>query len=115
MSFPSTQAIAALKAWHKDSRNVYVHVDSKTLGAHQFWGRVAWISQTEVGFAGDRNFVPVPLTNCKFHYIGPDQIPESVRTCFKETDCCLFIRFERGSALLYGKQPKIENRQSLSA
>jgi hypothetical protein len=115
MSFPSTQAIAALKAWHEDSRSIYVQVASKTLGEHQFWGRVAWISQTEVGFAGEGIFVPVPLSNCTYDYVGPDQIPEVVRKRFQETDCCLFMRFDRGSALLYGQQRREACCQPASA
>lgn len=104
MTFPASEAIALLRSWHEDGSWIYVQASFKNSGEQQSWAQVAQVSETEVFFAGEDGFLPVSVTNCSFEHIGLDHLPEIVRKRFREADCCLFMRFDGGSALIYGSQ-----------
>jgi hypothetical protein len=108
MSLPFAQALTLLQQWHDDHSWVYVQGSLKASSEEQlFWAQITQISQTEVCFAGDDNVLRIPLAECTFEHVGSNHIPRIVLKRFKETDCCLFIRFHNGSALLYGRQSRV--------
>lgn len=98
----ANDAIALLKNWHDDGSWIYVQARSKNSGEHQSWVQVSQISDKEVCFAGEDTLLPVSFDHCNFEHIGPDEIPDIVRQRFKETNNCLFMRFDGGAALIYG-------------
>lgn len=104
MLFNVSEAIALLKSWHEDRSWIYVQARSQDSGEHQSWAQVAQISDTEVCFAGEDTLLPVTFAQCEFEHIGPDEIPQIVLQRFKQANSCLFMRFEGGAALIYGRE-----------
>ena len=108
MDSDAARATALLKAWYEDSSWIYVQTCSEISDEeYQFWGQVSRISESEVTFAGEDAVQLIPLQDCAFEQIGIQDIPEIVRKRFRDTDCCLFMRFKNGSALLYGRKARV--------
>lgn len=104
MMFATNDAIALFQSWHDDGSWIYVQSCSQNSGEHQSWAQVARISEREVCFAGEDTLLPVSFNHCKFEHIGPDGIPNIVLQRFRQTNSCLFMRFDGGSALIYGRR-----------
>ncbi|HLJ26427.1 MAG TPA: hypothetical protein VKY85_06940 [Candidatus Angelobacter sp.] len=104
----SAEAITLLKAWYEDSSWIYMQTCSGISDdEQQFWGQVQSISDAEVRLAGEDIALLIPLEDSVFEHVSAQDIPEIVRARFKDTDCCLFIRSERGAALLYGRKSRV--------
>lgn len=102
MSFPTSEAIELLRNWHEDGSWIYMQARSQSGSEHQSWAQVSRISDEEVFFSAEDTLLPVSFAECEFEHIGPEEIPEIVLQRFQETDCCLFLRFDGGAALIYG-------------
>jgi hypothetical protein len=107
MILGAPDGVALLKMWEEAGSWVYIQTNSLAYGEQQFWGRVARVSERRVCFAGEKAWIPVRLTDCIFEHIASDEIPELLRERFKDADCCLFMRFATGAALVYGKQSRM--------
>jgi len=108
MLLPFKKAMMLLRNWQKERSWVYVQASLEGKDKeYLFWGQLLRVSEKEVCFAGSDVVLPILLTDCTFEHIGASQIPQIVLKRFKETDCCVFMRFGSGSALLYGRETRI--------
>lgn len=102
------QAMMLFRKWHRDYSWIYVQarLDDKDI-EYLFWGQLLRVSEREVCFAGIDVVLPIAVTGCTFEHINASRIPQIVLQRFRETDCCVFMRFGNGSALLYGRETMV--------
>ncbi|HEY6351449.1 MAG TPA: hypothetical protein VI636_18760 [Candidatus Angelobacter sp.] len=108
MLLPFNKAMTLLHNWRQEHSWMYVQANLEgTDKEYLFWGQLLRVSEKEICFAGDGIALPILLTNCTFEHIGANHIPQIILKRFKETDCCVFIRFGNGSVLLYGRETRV--------